>query len=133
MSRSGLEVRHPFFDQRIVEFAWAIPEDQCRRFGQERFVLRNAMQGILPELIRTRITKGEFNQPFLEALKFNRGKVAWENLNIARLGWVDASRLKADLTNLMESYDNGVELYGVRVWLAIAMEIWHNVIFGGSN
>lgn len=132
-SRSGLEVRHPFFDQRIVEFAWAIPEDQCRRLGQERFILRNAMQGILPELIRTRITKGEFNQPFLESLKFNRGKVGWENLNIARLGWVDPSRLKADLTSLMESYDKGIEQYGVRVWLAIAMEIWHNVIFGGSN
>ena len=133
MSRSGLEVRHPFFDQRIVEFAWAIPEDQCRRLGQERFILRNAMQGILPELIRTRITKGEFNQPFLESLKFNRGKVGWENLNIARLGWVDPSRLRAELTNLMESYDKGIEHYGVRVWLAIAMEIWHNVVFGGSN
>jgi asparagine synthase (glutamine-hydrolysing) len=133
MSRSGLEARHPFFDQRIVEFAWAIPEDQCRRFGQERLILRNAMRGILPELIRTRITKGEFNRPFTESLKFYSGKVGWENLNIARLGWVDAPRLKAALTNMMESYDNGVEQYGVRVWLAIAMEIWHNTIFGATK
>jgi asparagine synthase (glutamine-hydrolysing) len=133
MSRSGLEARHPFFDQRIVEFAWAIPEDQCRRSGLERLILRNAMRGILPELIRTRITKGEFNRPFTESLKFYSGKVRWENLNIARLGWVDASRLKAALTNLMESYDNGVEQYGVRVWLAIAMEIWHKTIFGATN
>jgi asparagine synthase (glutamine-hydrolysing) len=133
ISRCGLEVRHPFFDQRIVEFAWAIPEDQCRRLGQERLILRNAMEGILPELIRSRITKAVFNQPFFESLKFNRGKVEWENLSIARLGWVDASRLKAALTNLMESYANGVEQYGVPVWLAIATEIWHNTIFGGSN
>jgi hypothetical protein len=91
------------------------------------------MDGILPELIRSRITKAVFNQPFFESLKFNRGKVELENLSIARLGWVDASKLQAALTNLMASYANGVEQYGVPVWLAIATEIWHNSIFGATS
>jgi len=132
-SRSGLEVRHPFLDRRIVEFAWAIPEDQCQRFGLERLILRNAMQGILPEVVRTRISKGEFRQPFLESVRFNSGQVAWDNLDIVRCGWVDQSKLKMALNNLMAHYDKGVMQYGVPVWTAIGTEIWHRVIFGRTT
>lgn len=111
-SRSGFELRHPFLDRRIVEFAWAIPEDQCQRFGLERLILRNAMQGILPEIVRTRISKGEFAQPFLESVKFNSSKIAWDNLDIVRCGWVDQSKLKMALSNLMACYERAV----MQIW-----------------
>jgi len=132
-SRSSLELHHPFLDRRIVEFAWAIPEDQCQRFGMERLILRNAMQGILPEVVRTRISKGDFAQPFLESVKFNSRKIAWDNLDIVRYGRVNQSKLKATLSSLMACYEKGIMQYGVPVWTAIGTEIWHQVMFGRNS
>jgi asparagine synthase (glutamine-hydrolysing) len=127
---TGLEGRHPLSDRRIVEFAWAIPEDQRTRLGRNRAIVRNAMRGILPERIRTRATKGHFATPFLDSVKFNRNQVDWRALAIARRGWVNSDKLKSATDKLMDEYKRGAIGYGVPVWLSIAMEIWHNTVLG---
>lgn len=50
----GLEVRVPFCDHRLVEYAWNIPWEMKTVDGQAKGVLRRAMEGILPEKVRTR-------------------------------------------------------------------------------
>ncbi len=50
----GLEVRVPFADHRILEYAYSIPWSIKFRGGVEKALLRDAMQGILPERILTR-------------------------------------------------------------------------------
>ncbi|HTW88255.1 MAG TPA: asparagine synthase-related protein, partial [Candidatus Binataceae bacterium] len=64
----GFEARSPFFDRRLIEFCCALPEDQ-RRTVVTKVVLRNAMRGLLPETVRTRLTKAEFSAPFFNALR----------------------------------------------------------------
>ncbi len=127
---TGLEGRHPLSDRRIVEFAWAIPEDQRTRLGLNRMILRNAMRGILPERIRKRTTKGHFATPFLDSVKFNQSQVDWRALAIARRGWINPDKLKSATDELMDGYQRGVIGYGVPVWLSLAMEIWHNAVSG---
>ncbi len=51
---SGLEVRVPFCDHRIVEYVWNIPWDMKNRNNVSKNVLREAAYGILPEDIRLR-------------------------------------------------------------------------------
>ena len=46
---SGLEVRVPFADQRLVEYAYNIPMDMKYYKGREKGLLREALTGILPE------------------------------------------------------------------------------------
>ena len=46
---SGLEVRVPFCDHRLVEYAWNIPWEIKALDGQAKGVLRHALRGILPE------------------------------------------------------------------------------------
>jgi asparagine synthase (glutamine-hydrolysing) len=58
-SRCGIEVRHPFLDSRLVEFALALPGDQKLRGGRTRVILREAMAGLLPEEIRWRKGKAD--------------------------------------------------------------------------
>ena len=53
-SRYGLELRHPYRDRRLVEYVLALPAHQLYNHGQYKHVLRTAMQGILPDAIRTR-------------------------------------------------------------------------------
>jgi asparagine synthase (glutamine-hydrolysing) len=52
--RHGVELRQPYRDRRLVEFALAIPADQLYRDGRFKHVLRTAMAGLLPEPIRQR-------------------------------------------------------------------------------
>lgn len=46
---SGLEVRVPFCDHRIVEYVWNVPWAMKTRGGMEKGLLREAMKGTLPE------------------------------------------------------------------------------------
>lgn len=49
--RSGLEVRVPFCDYRIVEYAYNMPWEMKAYHGREKGILREAMRGILPDAI----------------------------------------------------------------------------------
>jgi asparagine synthase (glutamine-hydrolysing) len=55
----GVEARLPFCDRRLLEFALSLPTDQKQRLGWDRFVLRQAMEGSLPEAIQWRRDKGD--------------------------------------------------------------------------
>ena len=59
-NRHQIELRNPFRDRRLIEFILAIPAYQLYCHGISRYILRNAMQDILPETIRTRSTKTSF-------------------------------------------------------------------------
>lgn len=48
---ASLEVRVPFADHRIVEYAWNIPWDMKMYGGREKGLLRKSLEGLLPEEI----------------------------------------------------------------------------------
>jgi asparagine synthase (glutamine-hydrolysing) len=47
-----ITIRDPARDRRVFEFCLSIPHDQYVRNGNERYLLRRAMKGILPDPIR---------------------------------------------------------------------------------
>jgi asparagine synthase (glutamine-hydrolysing) len=51
---SGLEVRVPFCDHRLVEYVWNIPWGMKSWNQREKGILRRAMRGLLPEEIISR-------------------------------------------------------------------------------
>ena len=59
----SVESRIPFLDHRLVEYAYGLPGHQKIRDGWTKVVLRNAMRGVLPEVIRTRTDKKGFMAP----------------------------------------------------------------------
>ncbi|HEX4275648.1 MAG TPA: asparagine synthase-related protein [Bryobacteraceae bacterium] len=56
-ARHGLAYAFPLLDRRVVEFALSLPAELCLRDGTPRQPFRDAMEGILPEHIRTRPSK----------------------------------------------------------------------------
>jgi asparagine synthase (glutamine-hydrolysing) len=60
VSYFGLEMRQPFRDRRLVEFAFAVPSEQLWRDGWSRVVFRNALKELLPEKVLRRRGKGMF-------------------------------------------------------------------------
>lgn len=59
---AGLLPRYPFFDARVVSLCLALPSDTKLKDGQSRWILRDAMRGLLPETIRLRADKAEFGE-----------------------------------------------------------------------
>jgi asparagine synthase (glutamine-hydrolysing) len=59
----SIESRTPFLDYRLVEFVYSLPDDQKIRHGQTKWVMRQALKGVLPEKIRNRQDKVGFATP----------------------------------------------------------------------
>jgi len=62
----SVESRVPFLDYRLVEFSFAIPDDQKIKGGLTKYVYRKAMRGVIPEMVRCRIGKMGFPTPEVE-------------------------------------------------------------------
>jgi asparagine synthase (glutamine-hydrolysing) len=74
---SQMETRMPYADRRIVDFMVTLPSDKIYRHGWNRWLQREAMRGLLPELVRTRTSKGIFDE-------------------VVRLGWCHRERGRID-------------------------------------
>lgn len=59
----SIESRVPFLDYRLVEFIYSLPDNQKIRNGQTKWVMRQALKGILPEKVRNRQDKIGFATP----------------------------------------------------------------------
>lgn len=60
---NGVEIRMPFLDYRILQFAFSIPYNSKMRRGYAKAVIRDALHGIIPEKVRKRKSKLGFNSP----------------------------------------------------------------------
>lgn len=56
-AHTGVEARHPFHDQRLVEFCLGLPGEQRLSSGWSRLIMRRAMAGVLPEAVQWRRDK----------------------------------------------------------------------------
>jgi asparagine synthase (glutamine-hydrolysing) len=54
----GVEVRDPTQDRRVIELCLSIPEDQYQHGGVNRWLIRRAMQGYLPDEVRLNTLRG---------------------------------------------------------------------------
>lgn len=120
----GIEVRHPFLDRRLVEFLAAIPPRQLFRTGASKPLLRRAMAGLLPDLVRLRRGKTQFGA-FLEQAMAQRQRTRIERLLASPLvetsGFVDGGRLRAAYRRFQEGLPIDNDFY---LWHTIALEIW---------
>lgn len=64
--QTGIEIRMPFMDYRLVNFVFNLPVEAKYGNGFTKLILREAMKGILPEDIRTRTHKIGIAAPLLE-------------------------------------------------------------------
>jgi asparagine synthase (glutamine-hydrolysing) len=92
-----LDVRHPFLYRPLVEFALTLPPDLVVRPYARKWVLREAVRGIVPEAVRTRIGKGSANERYAWSLTAQRQlfEPLIQQSMLADLGVVSAARLRA--------------------------------------
>ncbi|HUP89215.1 MAG TPA: asparagine synthase-related protein, partial [Longimicrobiales bacterium] len=117
-----LEVRYPFLSRRLVEFTLRLPVNMKVRPTAQKYVLREAMRGIVPEMVRTRTHKGGIDARILWALKHEQPLIEALSTDpiIAQMGFVDAKRLR----DTVELARQGAWRDTVQVMSALALESW---------
>ncbi|MGM0369980.1 MAG: asparagine synthase (glutamine-hydrolyzing) [Bacillota bacterium] len=93
---TGLEVRVPFCDHRLVEYVWNIPWEMKNYGGMRKGILREALTGVLPEEVRTRPKNPypkTFNPQYLAATR-NWLREIMNNNNAPLLDFIDRQQLQ---------------------------------------
>ncbi len=118
-----LDLRHPYRDQRLVEFVIAIPAHQLFHRGYYKYILRNAMQGILPEIIRTRPHGTSLGPLFRVGMEREKAaqQACFLDPQAAWRKFVDEKWISRRWNVIPE--EDGTE--GIVPWLCIAYEAWY--------
>ena len=72
LHRCGAEIRWPFHDRRLVEFALDLPAHQLYRDGRPKAIARQAFAGILPEAVRNRTDRSLLTPLYRRGLERER-------------------------------------------------------------
>jgi asparagine synthase (glutamine-hydrolysing) len=97
-ARCNIQVRYPFYDKRVVEYCFALPVDQKLSGGWSRFIFRDSLAGIVPEEIRWRYSKANFNPFFTGGMwRFSRPllKELMSGKSADLVPYLDTARLHA--------------------------------------
>lgn len=100
----SIEARVPFLDHRLVEFGFSLASDWKLHGPWNKFILREAMRGRIPELVRTRGDKMGFPTSVATWLKTDLYEPARDLLQSARteLPYVRIDRVLQHLEQLRQ-------------------------------
>ncbi|RME49484.1 MAG: asparagine synthetase B [Deltaproteobacteria bacterium] len=130
-SRFDLELRRPFRDPRLVAFLLDIPAHQLYRRGQTKYILRNAMRGILPEPVRCRRKKTSLFPLFRRGIMEEEIETLRRIVGDRNACWrrfVRSEWIEKDVWDLIRAGHDGPGI--VVLWQCVCMERWRK---GFSN
>jgi asparagine synthase (glutamine-hydrolysing) len=118
----SLEVRPPFLDHRIVEFAARLPERLKIRGLKQKFLLRELMRGKLPEAVLNRKKTG-FDIPTHDWFRGVLRGLLMDTLNrpaVASTGIFDPDAVQGLIRDHMERRVN----VGYHLWGLLTLFLW---------
>jgi asparagine synthase (glutamine-hydrolysing) len=131
---AGLEGRHPFYDRRVIEFAFAIPEDQRCRPRATKYIFRQPGHGLLPESVRQRRDKAEFSSLLVHGLEDVTnalgGEGAFGSFDVVQRGWVDAEQFRLVYRERMR---NAASANLWPLWSVLELEMWSRECLAASK
>lgn len=93
----GVDVRHPFFDRRLAEFSFEIPDELWLQQRYPKWLLRKTMDGRLPDSVVWNRNKVVFDSFFALLIKGQLGcvRAILSHPGLQSLGLVDNRKLLA--------------------------------------
>lgn len=126
---ASIESRVPFLDHRLAGFAARLPRRMKLRGSTTKWILREAMKGILPGEILERPKMG-FPVPvgnwFRGAYKHIVDEYVLSERTLAR-GVFDGSAVRS-----LVARHNAGENHDERLWALVNFEIWQRQFFDGE-
>jgi asparagine synthase (glutamine-hydrolysing) len=117
----SVEARVPFLDYRLVELSLGLPDQLKIDAGMTKIVLRQAMRGLLPEVVRMRADKLGFQNPEDEWLRN-----APERFRAALREAVDSSAgiIRPDAMRILDGMIGGTVPFSPLPWRLISFGAW---------
>lgn len=127
-----IEKRLPFYDRRMAEFCLALPGEQKMRCKKSKFILRQAMRGLLPESIRQRTDKGDFTFTFPQYFEDLEGRCLSDASMLAARGWVNSEQIQTMYQETIRLYHAGKGYPIWQLWMILALELWVRKVFSNK-
>ena len=117
-SRQGATVRTPFTDADLAAWIARCPLRQRRRHGMSRWVLREAMKGLVPDSVRLRRQKTFFDPFYAQTIPLWLNRITPDQW-LQTAPYLDIGRLNAALRHPGESYGPLRTL-----WFCATLALW---------
>jgi asparagine synthase (glutamine-hydrolysing) len=122
---NSLETRCPFLDHQLLEFSCSIPSELKLKGMTTKYILKRALQGIVPDKIIHRKKHG-FGVPVGRWFRTSLKRYLHETLlspEALQRGYFHESSLR----RLIEEHQSGKRDHGHRLWALLTLEIRHRV------
>jgi asparagine synthase (glutamine-hydrolysing) len=119
----SLEVRAPFLDPKVAEFAASLPCNYKLRGQKTKYILKKAIADLLPAAVARRGKKG-FGVPVAEWLKLKLRPLARDLLSperVRRAGVFDP----VYVSRLQDEHERGIANHRKLLWTLLMFELWH--------
>ncbi|QOX80360.1 asparagine synthase (glutamine-hydrolyzing) [Trichlorobacter lovleyi] len=127
----SVEVRSPFLDYRLVEFAATIPGELKIRQGVVKDVLKRAVRPILPSGIIDRPKEG-FVLPIFDWMQKKYRGYCSQILSPERLSAHGCLNIPL-VQDLLVRFDSGEKPLNARIWNLMMFQLWWEAYFGEDS
>jgi asparagine synthase (glutamine-hydrolysing) len=123
----GVDIASPFFDRRVMEYAFRLPSRLKIRRGRDKYILRQAMGSLVsPDLLN--IPKGiariRHDSEFAQTLQ-RLTDIYLDPGSVAQRGWFDIEEIRRIRRHLQHSSYHAEA--AMRLWTIIVTEIWAQI------
>jgi asparagine synthase (glutamine-hydrolysing) len=125
---TGLELRVPFLDHRLVEFAAGLPDRAKLNGSTGKAILRQEMRGRVPDAIIDRPKKG-FPVPLASWLRGPLRRFLREQL-LDRQSACSSYLEPTAVAQILEQHEQGRADRSGELWSLLVFEIWHRKFVG---
>ena len=119
----SLEVRAPFLDPRVAEYAASLPPNYKLRGHKTKYILKKAVHELLPPFVTRRGKKG-FGVPVAEWLKFKLRPLARDLLSPERVRRAGVFNPEY-VSRLQDEHERGFANHRKLLWTLLMFELWH--------
>lgn len=121
----SLEVRVPFLDHKFVEFVATIPSKYKLNGYKKKYVLIEALKGIVPDQILRRRKQG-FSIPLANWLRGALRELVHSYLSVSSIkeaGFFDSRAVE----KLLEEHDGLVRNHETKIWVLLIFMMWYRM------
>lgn len=125
----SLELRVPFLDREVFEVARAIPTKFRISNGTTKYILRQAMKGLIPDAIVDRPKLG-FPVPLQDWLRGHWASRVYETIQAG--GIEDYIKLDA-VEKMIKQHVEGKDDFARKIWTIFIFSLWHNIFINRAE
>jgi asparagine synthase (glutamine-hydrolysing) len=128
---ASLELRPPFLDRHVVEYAFQLPSALKLRQGQTKWLVKQVALQYLPDEIVNRRKVG-FRVPLDAWFRDGLESFAWDTLT-SEASLTSQLMDRSAVRQLLERHRRHQSNEEIRIWTLLCLEIWHQEFFCGAS